>query len=33
VTGDFDLGSDFDALREAEADHVFLIKATYWLGI
>jgi hypothetical protein len=31
--GDFDFSRDFDALREAEADQVFLIKATYWLGI
>jgi len=31
--GDFDVSRDFDALLDADSDHVFLIKATYWLGI
>ena len=31
--GDFDFGRDADDLFGAEANHVFLVKATYWLGI
>jgi len=31
--GDFDVSRDFDALLDADSNHVFLIKATYWLGI
>ncbi len=31
--GDLDFGRDFDALTGASADNIFLIKATYWLGI
>ncbi len=31
--GDFDFGRDVDELFGAGANHVFLVKATYWLGI
>ncbi|MDX1624115.1 MAG: DUF5916 domain-containing protein [Gemmatimonadota bacterium] len=31
--GDFDFRRDFDELFEAEPDDIFLVKATYWLGI
>lgn len=31
--GSFDFRRDVDELFEADANHVFLIKATYWLGI
>ncbi len=31
--GDFDFSRDLGDLFDAGADHVFLIKATYWLGI
>jgi uncharacterized protein DUF5916 len=31
--GNFDLGRDVGDLFDADANHVFLIKATYWLGI
>jgi len=31
--GDFDFGRDLGGLFDAEADNVFLVKATYWLGI
>jgi hypothetical protein len=31
--GDFDLGRDVDGLFSSASDNVFLIKATYWLGI
>ncbi|MGH7565751.1 MAG: DUF5916 domain-containing protein [Gemmatimonadota bacterium] len=31
--GDFDLGRDVDELFSSASDNVFLIKATYWLGI
>ena len=31
--GDFDLGRDLDGLFGAPADNVFMVKATYWLGL
>ncbi|MDH3458314.1 MAG: DUF5916 domain-containing protein, partial [Gemmatimonadota bacterium] len=31
--GNFDFSRDFDALKEAAADNVFLVKLTYWLGM
>ena len=30
--GDFDLGRDLDALSEANAHTIFMVKATYWFG-
>ena len=32
VTGDLDVSRDFDRLFGAPAQHIFLIKASYWLG-
>lgn len=31
--GDFDLGRDLDGLFASPADNVFLVKATYWMGL
>jgi hypothetical protein len=31
--GDFKIGRDFDDLFGANSNNIFLIKATYWLGI
>jgi hypothetical protein len=30
--GDFDFGRDVDAMWNARADNIFMLKATYWLG-
>jgi hypothetical protein len=32
ATGEFDLGSDVNALFNAPADDVFMVKASYWFG-
>ena len=31
--GDFDLGRDVGRMFDAPADNIFLVKATYWLGL